>query len=60
MEEQHKQFKVIDRETLIKDQENREEYKDLIVRVDGYSDHFRNLSKALQDEIIDRTEQIFN
>ena len=37
-----------------------EEYKDLIVRVAGYSDHFRNLSKALQDEIIERTEQSFN
>ena len=34
-----------------------EEYKDLIVRVAGYSDHFRNLSKSLQDEIIERTEQ---
>ncbi|MCD7833487.1 MAG: 4Fe-4S cluster-binding domain-containing protein [Lachnospiraceae bacterium] len=33
--------------------------KDLIVRVAGYSDHFRNLSKALQDEIIERTEQSF-
>ena len=39
---------------------NPEEYKDLIVRVAGYSDHFRNLSKALQDEIIERTEQSFN
>ena len=36
-----------------------EEYKDLIVRVAGYSDHFRNLSRALQDEIIARTEQSF-
>jgi formate C-acetyltransferase len=36
-----------------------EEYKDLIVRVAGYSDHFRNLSRALQDEIINRTEQSF-
>jgi formate C-acetyltransferase len=29
------------------------------VRVAGYSDYFRNLSRALQDEIIDRTEQSF-
>lgn len=54
------QFNVIDRETLIAAQKNPEEYKDLIVRVAGYSDHFRNLSKALQDEIINRTEQSFN
>ncbi|MBQ7086794.1 MAG: glycyl radical protein [Clostridia bacterium] len=56
----HIQFNVIDRETLIKAQQNPEDYKDLIVRVAGYSDHFRNLSKALQDEIINRTEQSFN
>lgn len=55
----HIQFNVIDKETLIKAQQNPEEYKDLIVRVAGYSDHFRNLSKALQDEIIERTEQSF-
>lgn len=54
------QFNVIDRETLIRAQQNPDEYKDLIVRVAGYSDHFRNLSKALQDEIIERTEQSFN
>jgi len=40
-------------------QKNPEEYKDLIVRVAGYSDHFNNLEKALQDEIIGRTEQTF-
>jgi formate C-acetyltransferase len=56
----HLQFNVIDRQTLIDAQEKPEEYKDLIVRVAGYSDHFRNLSKALQDEIIERTEQRFN
>ncbi|SMD02726.1 trans-4-hydroxy-L-proline dehydratase [Sporomusa malonica] len=53
----HIQFNVIDRKTLIDAQNNPEEYKDLIVRVAGYSDHFHNLSKELQDEIIDRTEQ---
>ena len=36
-----------------------QEYKDLIVRVAGYSDFFRNLDKPLQDEIINRTEQSF-
>lgn len=60
MDGHHIQFNVIDRETLIRAQQNPDEYKDLIVRVAGYSDHFRNLSKALQDEIIERTEQSFN
>lgn len=55
----HIQFNVIDRSTLIKAQQNPMEYRDLIVRVAGYSDHFRNLSKELQDEIINRTEQDF-
>lgn len=59
MDGHHIQFNVIDRETLIKAQQHPDEYRDLIVRVAGYSDHFRNLSKALQDEIINRTEQSF-
>lgn len=54
----HIQFNVIDRKTLLAAQERPEEYKDLIVRVAGYSDLFHNLSKELQDEIIERTEQI--
>ena len=56
----HIQFNVIDRKTLLDAQKHPEEYKDLIVRVAGYSDHFNNLEKALQDEIIERTEQAFN
>lgn len=56
----HIQFNVIDREVLLKAQENPDEYKDLIVRVAGYSDHFNNLDRVLQQEIIDRTEQSFN
>ena len=59
MDGHHIQFNVIDRQTLIDAQNNPEEYKDLIVRVAGYSDFFRNLSKPLQDEIIERTEQSF-
>lgn len=55
----HIQFNVINRQTLIDAQQRPEEYKNLIVRVAGYSDHFHNLSKELQDEIIDRTEQNF-
>ena len=60
MDGHHIQFNVIDRRILIQAQKDPEEYKDLIVRVAGYSDHFRNLSKVLQDEIIERTEQSFN
>ena len=59
MDGHHIQFNVIDRQTLIDAQNNPEEYKDLIVRVAGYSDFFRNLDKPLQDEIIERTEQSF-
>jgi len=56
MDGHHIQFNVIDRKTLRKAQENPEQYRDLIVRVAGYSDYFGNLSRALQDEIIERTE----
>ena len=59
MDGHHVQFNVIDRQTLINAQNNPEDYKDLIVRVAGYSDFFRNLDKPLQDEIIERTEQSF-
>ena len=59
MDGHHIQFNVIDRQTLIDAQKNPEEYKDLIVRVAGYSDFFRNLDKPLQDEIFERTEQSF-
>ena len=55
----HIQFNVIDRQTLIEAQKHPDDYRDLIVRVAGYSDFFRNLSKPLQDEIINRTEQSF-
>jgi formate C-acetyltransferase len=53
----HIQFNVVDAETLRKAQKNPEQYRDLIVRVAGYSDYFCDLSEALQDEIIARTEQ---
>lgn len=55
----HIQFNVIDRQLLLDAQKNPGDYNDLIVRVAGYSDHFNNLDKALQDEIIYRTEQNF-
>lgn len=53
----HIQFNVFNKETLLKAQKNPEDYKNLIVRVAGYSDYFSNLNKELQDEIIARTEQ---
>jgi len=53
----HIQFNVIKAQTLRAAQKNPEEYQNLIVRVAGYSDYFNNLSRELQDEIINRTEQ---
>ncbi len=52
----HIQFNVVDAETLRAAQQNPQQYRDLIVRVAGYSDYFCDLGKALQDEIIARTE----
>ena len=52
----HIQFNVVDAVTLRAAQEHPEQYRDLIVRVAGYSDYFCDLGKALQDEIIARTE----
>ncbi len=53
----HVQFNVIDQETLIKAQENPEQYKGLLVRVAGYTAYFSELGKDVQDEIIGRTVQ---
>jgi pyruvate formate-lyase/glycerol dehydratase family glycyl radical enzyme len=59
MDGHHIQFNVVDKKILLEAQKNPDEYKDLIVRVAGYSDYFNNLDKVLQDEIIERTEQSF-
>jgi len=53
----HMQFNVVSRETLLDAQKNPEQYKHLVVRVAGYSALFTTLSKSLQDDIINRTEQ---
>ena len=53
----HIQFNVVTAETLRAAQANPEKYQDLIVRVAGYSDYFCDLTPALQEEIIARTEQ---
>jgi formate C-acetyltransferase len=52
----HIQFNVVDAATLRAAREHPEQHRDLIVRVAGYSDYFCDLSRALQDEIIARTE----
>jgi formate C-acetyltransferase len=52
----HIQFNVVSADTLRVAQKEPEKYRNLIVRVAGYSDYFYNLSKTLQDEIICRTE----
>jgi formate C-acetyltransferase len=56
MDGHHIQFNVVTAETLRKAQKNPEQYRDLIVRVAGYSDYFCDLSIDLQEEIISRTE----
>lgn len=53
----HVQYNIVSKETLIDAQEHPEDYKDLIVRVAGYSAFFNDLSKKTQDDIIGRTEQ---
>jgi formate C-acetyltransferase len=56
MDGHHIQFNVIDADTLREAQEHPENYRDLIVRVAGYSDYFVDLTPELQEEIIKRTE----
>ena len=53
----HIQFNVVDKQKLLDAQEYPEKYRDLIVRVAGFSAYFADLSKGLQDHIIARTEQ---
>lgn len=53
---QHLQISVVDAETLRDAQRNPESYQDLIVRVTGYSARFVELTEALQEEIIKRSE----
>ncbi len=53
----HVQYNVVSRETLLDAQAHPENYKTLVVRVAGYSALFTTLSRSLQDDIINRTEQ---
>ena len=52
----HVQFNVVSANTLREAQAHPEKYRDLIVRVAGYSDYFVDLGPELQEEIIRRTE----
>lgn len=53
----HVQFNILDREMLIDARKHPENYRDLVVRVAGYSAYWVELPEAVQDEIISRTEQ---
>lgn len=55
----HMQFNVVTKETLLDAQKHPEKYKTLVVRVAGYSALFTTLSRSLQNDIINRTEQGF-
>ncbi|MHC4986201.1 MAG: pyruvate formate lyase family protein, partial [Planctomycetota bacterium] len=52
------QFNVIDRKTLLAAQSRPEEFRDLVVRVSGFSAYFVDLDSVCQDEIIARTEHV--
>ncbi len=51
------QYNILDRKALLEAKKNPEKYRDLVVRVGGYSAYFVHLSPEIQDEIILRTEQ---
>ena len=52
----HIQFNIVDTQTLLDAQKHPENYRDLLVRVAGYSDYFNDMTEQLQNEIIARTE----
>lgn len=52
----HIQFNIVDTATLLAAQQTPEDYKDLLVRMAGYSDYFNDMNADLQQEVIDRTE----
>lgn len=53
----HIQFNIVDTETLYAAQKCPEDYRDLLVRVAGYSDYFNDMNADLQADVIARTEQ---
>ncbi len=56
----HVQYNIVSRETLLAAQKNPEKYRDLVVRIAGYSAFFTTLSPDTQDDIIARTEHSLN
>ncbi len=52
----HIQFNIVDTATLLDAQQHPDQYRDLLVRVAGYSDYFNDMTEQLQNEIIARTE----
>ena len=50
------EFNIVDTATLIAAQQNPEDYKDLLVRMAGYSDYFNDMNADLQQEVIERTQ----
>ena len=52
----HVQFNIVDTATLKAAREHPEEYKDLLVRMAGYSDYFNDMNEDLKQEVIERTE----
>jgi formate C-acetyltransferase len=52
----HVQFNIVDTSTLIAARDNPEEYRDLLVRMAGYSDYFNDMNADLKQEVIERTE----
>jgi formate C-acetyltransferase len=52
----HIQFNIVDSNTLRRAQQAPDDYRDLLVRVAGYSDYFVDLDVDHQEEIIARTE----
>ncbi len=52
----HIQFNIVDTDTLRDAQQHPENYRDLLVRVAGYSDYFNDMTEQLQEEIIARTQ----
>lgn len=52
----HIQFNIVNRETLLKAQKEPDNYRNLLVRIAGYSAYFCDISRELQNDIIERTE----
>ncbi len=56
----HVQFNIMSSETMRAAQKNPDDYRDMLVRVAGYSAYFVELGEALQEDLINRTELTFD